>query len=291
MVKVQKNYNLAWCNPSSKDDNTKHSSASGIKDIALIKKVLQKVNLIRDQIIVIKLSDIVISDNNLLNNFADNIFLLQNAGARIVIVHDYENIVKRKLAEFSGIHETEYSRFRKDKLSDLAEMIISGRINRDIVSKLCEYSIQAIGLSGKDNQSITATKCNGSSNFFEGKITSINPEAFIINDENSIVSVISPVAYDETSKTILLDANSLAAAIASAIGADHLIIMSDKHDLTENQIKLSEYSEMQHFIKNRSITSDSPEIIAAEYAMQNAGCLTHFCDAKIQDILLLKMFS
>ncbi len=292
---MQKNYSLAWCNPSNKQDNaaTNQPCVPEVEDAALIKKALRQAALIKDQIIVIKLSEHVISDTDLLNNFAENIFLLKNAGARIIIVHEYENIVESKLKEISSASGIERSRFGKDKLSDLVEMIISGRINRDIITKLCEYSVQAIGISGKDNQSITSTKFDSSSSLSEKNIILINPETLMINDENDIVSVVSPITYDDVKKTIILDASLTASAIASAIGADHLIMMSDKNYFTENNLTISDLLEWQHVTTNNlNINLSSPEIKAVQslFSHNGDGCLVHFCDATIQDSLLLKMF-
>lgn len=258
----------------------------------LIKKTLSQANKIKNQIIVIKLSDIIISNEALLTNFAENINLLHANGVRIFIVHEYENIVKIKLQEISDARGVEYSHFGQDKLAELVEMIISGRINRDIITKLCAHAVHAIGMSGKDNHSIIAKKSTTKTPSYKGEPMLVNPEILLTNDSNNIVSVISPVALNEKGRTIILDTSLTASMIATSIGADHLIILSEESHLTQNDITINSILELKNIVENTSELEDNmPEIIAAKSALQHSECLIHFFNANIKDILLLKLFT
>ena len=145
-------------------------------DSTVTKKILEKVAKIKDQLFVIKLSEIIISNKNLLTNFAYNISLLSDNGIRLIIVFEYENIVNTRLQEIAGSKEVDYSCFGQERLSELAEMIISGSINSYIVSQLCSYSVQTVGLSGKDNNTLIAKKPSATARSYIGEAILVNPE-------------------------------------------------------------------------------------------------------------------
>lgn len=287
---VQRIYSSVWCNPSN--SNNDELEATTINDATLIKKVLKQAALIKDQHIVIKLSDIIIADNVLLNNFAESIHILCASGARIFIVHEYEGIVKIKLQEMSDVHGSKYSYFSQNKLTELIEMIISGRINRDITSRLCAHDVQAIGLSGKDSHSIVAKKSNTAKNSYKGEPLLVNPEILLANDKNNIVLVISPIACNEKGRTIILDTNLTASMVAASVGADRLIMLEEDNYLTKNDITVSNLSELNNMINGiGELENNISEINAAKYALQHAECLIHFFNARVKDILLLKLFA
>lgn len=287
---MTKNYNLAWCSPSN--SKTQVPKARQVVDSDLIKQVLEQASAIKDQIIVIKLSDIIIANEILLTNFAENVSLLYASGARICIVHEYAAIVETKIQEFSKDSGFEHSHFGQDKQADLIEMIISGRINRDIVAKLCAHSVQVVGLSGKDNSSIVATKSKTITNPYQGDIHFINPDILLDNDSNEIVSVVSPIGCNEKGRTIILDASLTASRVAAAIGADYLIMFGAENYFSKNDLIVSDLPELQNILENTSeVDINSPEMKATKYAVQNAECSVYFLDANRQDELILKLFS
>lgn len=258
-------------------------------DPALIKRVLEQISAIKDQMIVIKLSDIIISDEILLTNFAENVNLLCESGARIFIVHEYDAIVEDKIKEFEQLPGLSNSYFGQDKKAELVEMIISGRINRNITAKLCANSVQAVGLSGKDNNSILAIKSN---NTYKGDIQVINPDILLTNDANNLVSVLSPVACNEKGRTVILDSSMTASMLAMAIGADHLIMMSDDNYFSKNDIIIRDLPELHSILENTSeVDANSPDLRATKFALQNAECSVYFLNANNKDELILKFFS
>lgn len=287
---VQRIYSSVWCNPSN--NKNKELEDTTTNNARLIKNVLKQVTLIKDQNIVIKLSDIIVADRDLLTNFAENIYILCASGARIFIVHEYERIVKTKLQEMSDTHGNNYSYFSQNNLAELIEMIISGRINRDIITKLCAHEVQAVGLSGKDSQSIIAKKSNTAKNSYKGEPMLVNPEILLTNDNNNIVSVISPIACNKKGRTVILDTNITASMIAASIGADHLIMLEEDNYLTKNDITISSISELNNLLDNTNeLQNIISELDATKYALQNTGCLVHFFSARTKDILLLKLFT
>jgi anti-anti-sigma regulatory factor len=137
---VQKNFNLAWRNPSNNKRKI-HNKSWGEQTPNLIKFILKHSHSIKHTKIVIRLSSVIIEDSLLLRNFAENIQILSNIGLNFVIVHEYANSLAKYL-DLLEINKTKYnSHLGNDKLTDLLEAIISGYINKTIVSKLCSFDI------------------------------------------------------------------------------------------------------------------------------------------------------
>lgn len=258
-----------------------------VSNTTLIKSILGQVIEIKHQIIVIKLSETIISSPRLLNNFAENIKLLSELGAKFVIVPEYESIVSNRLQEISGQQEVDYSYFGQDRLSELAEMIISGRIIPDIVSTLCFHSVQATSLSGKDTNAIVAKKPLMSSDSYMGEVESINSNLLLINASSNYISVVAPLGLNKKGKTTIVNADSVCSNIASAIGADHFIVLDEENYLTQNQIAMIEENEMHELAQNTlEIEFDEQKQRAFKSLFQSSSCTIHFLDSNVEDILI-----
>ena len=270
-----------------------------MNDAMLVKRIIKQAAIIKDQIIVIKLPTIIIDNEKLLTNFAQNVQLLNLSGARVVIVHEYESVVADRLREWSGVQNLETSHFGQDKLSEFVEMIISGRINRDIVTKLCANAVQAVGISGKDGHLVIAKKSKVVTKkptgiydaSYVGEPMLVNPEILLSYNGSDITFVVSPIACNEKGRTVIMDSDSTVSMIAASVGADHLIMLGDEDFLTRNEIKVSDEAGLQKIIENSSeVLADCQAIRAARYALKHAECFVHFSDATKIDALLLSLF-
>jgi acetylglutamate kinase len=122
---------------------------------------------------------------------------------------------------------------------DIVEMVLSGSINKSIVSAIHEVGGKAIGLSGKDGNLITArkvrrTKRDPDSNIesildlgFVGEPTAINPEILDSIDETAFIPVIAPIGVGANGETYNINADTVAGAIASALNASRLFLLTD----------------------------------------------------------------
>ena len=230
---MQKNCNLVWQNAlnyKEKEDN----GFPHIKDTALIKDIIRRSSEIRDQVMVFKLPSLIIGDDKLLTSFAEIIQLLDSCGIKIFIVHDHTDLVNDTLKLF-GCDEKfiDIIKVADYKSSQIMEMVLSGYINKRIVSKLCSLGCYAIGISCKDANLIQAKKSKllhrRDANKevidigFISEPVIVNPEILINFEDSNIIPVIAPVASDEKGNTHLLDVNMTASIIASSLNAEHLV--------------------------------------------------------------------
>jgi acetylglutamate kinase len=291
---VQKNFNLAWRNPSNNKRKI-HDKSWGEQSPNLIKCILKHSHSIKHTKIVIRLSSVIIEDSLLLRNFAENIEILSNIGLNFVIVHEYANSLAKYL-DLLEINKTKYnSHLGNDKLTDLLEAIISGYINKTIVSKLCSFDIMAVGFSGKDGNLLVAKKSNHitrtNSDFHVSEPLLVNPEILFEIEETKIIPVISPVAYNEKDKTMILDADITSAMISTAISADKLIIMCEDSFLINQVGVLSSVAELDKLFENNiEIIPSDPLIKASRYVLSNSNSSIHFIESNKPDSLLLSIF-
>lgn len=301
---MPKNCNLVWQNASNYKDTKNKDFTQGEstnQNIVLIKDIIRHSSEIRDQVLVVKLPSYIIDNDQLLTNFADIINLLDKCGVKIFIVHDHSNLVNDtlKLLGFddkfiNNINVADY------KNSQIMEMVLSGYINKRIVSKLCNLGCYAIGISCKDANLIQAKKLKLSHRratnqdiidlgFIRQPIM-INPEILINFEDNSIIPVISPVASDENGHTHLLDVNLTASLISSSLAADHLILFYEESEFEED-FTVQETRILKELLDVTNAPNKISLMEAALNAIQNNTNSVHFINAASPDLLLLNLFT
>lgn len=269
---------------------------------SLIKNVIDFSNRIKDRILVIKLSAAIIDNDELLTNFAENVQLINSCGAKICIVHDHGSIVSDILQSL-GFDEKiiNNTKVADHKSTQIIEMVVSGYINKLIVSKFCSLGCNVVGISGKDGNLIQAKK----SKLLYKKVTEpdiidigfisepiiVNPEILLNFEENDIIPVISPIASDENGRTHLLDVNLTTAIVSSALDADHLILPCEERILDSRDLTYKDITMLQKILNSRSSSAKISNIIkAAITAIENSTHMVHFTNPKLKDSVLLAVF-
>lgn len=289
-------------NPKSKKTNPILAN----NDISNIKHLIKKSNEIRGKIIVLKLTSTIIENEELLSNFIENVYLITLCGAKIFIVHDHTNMVKHTLALF-GLNEKLIQNISVSdhKSSKIVEMVVSGYINQLIVSKLCSFGCNAIGISGKDTNMIQAKKSkflhkktNNSEIIDVGFVSEpvlINPEILLHFEDSDIIPVISPIASDENGATHLLDVNLVTSLISIALDADYLIFPCTEHILInyKSSNNSNDYEPLRKILaKNNTANYQSKSLLeAAGSAIENSSNSVYFVDAAAPDAVLMSLFN
>ncbi|WP_338553348.1 acetylglutamate kinase [Paenibacillus sp. KS-LC4] len=154
---------------------------------------------------------------------------LQQSGVSPVIVHGGGPAISETLAKL-GI-ETEFVgglRKTSDAVLDVVEMVLSGRINKEIVRKMSSCGAQALGLSGVDGQLITARPvANADEIGFVGDVTDINAAVIEGVMAMGYIPVIAPVGIDAQGQRYNINADTAAGAVASHLGVHQMIVVTD----------------------------------------------------------------
>lgn len=291
---MQENLKLAWPNTL----NCKKKEVNKFpypKNIAVIKDIIKRSNELKDQVIVLKIPSEIINHEELFTSFAEAIQLIEMCGAKIYIIHEHIDLKKSSLSSI----------FSKNLIKEINKMelsssimveILSNYINKLIVTKLSSVGCYAIGLSGKDANLIQARKSKLSHRRTEnqdvidiGFISEpiiINPEILLNFEDHNIIPVISPVANDDQAYTHLLNADTTAAAISSALGADHLILTYEAPKTFELEIKLQDIDTLKLMLAdNNNFVKRELIDIAISALENNTGCV-HFINSKIPNSVL-----
>lgn len=188
--------------------------------------------------VVIKYGGSITKDSKATCAFVEDIAALRNIGAKVVVVHGGGPDINRMLDRLNLKGEfLKGLRITDEAVIEVVEMVLSGRVNKGLTSKLLGKGVDAIGISGRDGKLIEAKKMYLDENGkkidigFVGEVTKVNSK--IVRDLLSMgyVPVISPVAEDREGNVYNINADYAAAAIGVSLNADSLVYLSDVEGL------------------------------------------------------------
>lgn len=205
----------------------------------------------RGATIVIKYGGHAMVDEALKKGFAEDVTLLKYVGFNPIVVHGGGPQINELLSRLNiKSHFVEGQRFTDQATMEVVEMVLSGRIGKEIVSLINSLGGRAVGLSGKDAQVIKArrkTLCRQTEADLPPEILDIGlvGEPTIINTEflnylaaSDVIPVISPVGVGKNGETFNINADSVAGAVAGALGAEKLMLLTDVEGVLDKDKRL-----------------------------------------------------
>ncbi|HIU61205.1 MAG TPA: acetylglutamate kinase [Candidatus Coproplasma excrementigallinarum] len=251
-----------------------------------------------NKIIVIKYGGNAMTDEKLKASVMNDVAVLNALGIFVVIVHgggpDISDISKKMgiVPKFvNGLRYTD-----KDT-AEIARMALAGKVNKSLVDMLCSAGGKAIGLCGEDGHMLRCEKLSDDLGFV-GKIVNVNAD--IIKDVLSIgyVPVIAPIGFDGEGNVYNVNADTAAAAIAGAIGAESLILMTDIKGLMENKddpeslIKKVYVSDIPALVKQGIISGGMiPKIECCKEAIRRGVNKVFITDGRVYHSILVEILS
>lgn len=215
---------------------------------------LGKLEKFKGKTFVIKYGGSIMKDENSEKAFIEDIKILRNIGVNLVIVHGGGPEISKWL-QISGVKSQfiDGLRVTDEKVMEIVQMVLSGKINKNLSLKLNMNDIKSVGLSGIDNKIIQAQrkyiyKDNEKIDIgYVGEVVNIN-ETFILNlIKNGQVPVISPIGCDDEGNIYNINADYAASFISSALNAEKLIILTDVEGVYKD------INDKDSLIKNLSI--------------------------------------
>ena len=248
--------------------------------------------------IVIKYGGSAQVDEQLKEKFTENIVLLALIGIKIVIVHGGGNDINSMLEKL-GI-DTEFidgHRVTSNESMKIAEMVLSGSINKEIVSLINHGGAKALGISGKDFSFMKAKPKSSGKFGLTGEITSIDKKAINNILKQNIIPVIAPIACNEKDFDVgyNINADTVASEIASSIKAIKLVFLTDTMgvlDKENNLISTLTTRDVQTLKDNKTITGGMiPKVDAGVNAINNGVKKVHIINGKIEHSLILELLT
>ena len=259
--------------------------------------------------VVIKYGGNAMINEDLKKKVIQDIILMKYVGMKPVVVHgggpDITSFLKKvgKETEFvSGLRVTD-----KETVT-IAEMVLVGKINTDIVSLFNAQVVTAVGLSGKDGDLIKAKKHlavvheNGVTKKvdigFVGDVTKINTEVLNTLLDNGYIPVIAPIGVGKDNESFNINADYVAAEVAGALQAEKLLLLTDiegiyadYHDKS-SLISTLTRKEAQSMIEEGAIAGGMiPKVEACLRALEAGANKTHIIDGRQPHSLLLEVFT
>jgi acetylglutamate kinase len=246
-------------------------------------------------------------DDELKNSFAQDIVLLNFIGIRPVIVHGggpkisaTMKMMGKEPAFIQG------QRITDKETMDIVEMVLGGLINKEIVALINSHGGRAVGLSGKDGGLIKAKKKvvrkkseTGQEELIDiglvGEVEFISPDILRALERDGFIPVISPIGAGSAGEAYNINADYVASAIAGAVQADKLILLTDVpgiKDSNENIVSSIDKKGICNMI-DKSIVSGGmlPKVQACLQALETGVKKTHIIDGRVPHCLLLEIFT
>ncbi len=271
------------------------------KHIDKIKTLFESLPYIRkfyDKTIVIKYGGHAMVEEELKKSFAMDIVLMKYVGINPVIVHGGGPQIGRLLTRLG-----KESRFVKgirvtdSETMDVVEMMLVGKINKEIVGLINYYGGKAVGIGGKDGGLINAKrlKIKGEDMGLVGDVLSINPSVIKTLETNNFIPVIAPVGGGEDGLTYNINADTVAGRVAGALKAEKLILLTDVSGVLDRNKKLLSsltLSEARSLITKKIATEGMiPKLNCCMEAVAQGVGKAHIIDGRVEHAVLLEVFT
>jgi acetylglutamate kinase len=205
----------------------RRSNETGWTSAKTLSEALPFIQRYADQTVVIKFGGNAMGSDELTQQFANDVVLLQQMGLRPVIVHGGGPQIGTMLKRLNIQSEfVDGLRVSDIATVEVAEMVLSGAINKSIVHALNQAGGKAVGLSGKDANLIKARQIRADLGF-AGVPTALDIGVIETLAENGFVPVISPISAGEDGGTYNVNADTAAGRLAGALGASRLMLLTD----------------------------------------------------------------
>jgi acetylglutamate kinase len=261
-----------------------------------------------DKTLVIKYGGSTMEEEGMKRSFALDVVLLKYIGLNPVVVHGGGPQIGEMLAKIGKKSQfVEGMRVTDRETMDVVEMVLVGKVNKEIVALINQQGGKAVGLSGKDGHLITArrlklTKSGGKGKKPEvidigmvGEVKAINPGVIEALDKQNFIPVIAPVGVGEEGETYNINADLVAGKIAAALKAEKLILLTDVEGVMDEKHRLIpalDVTQVKRLVSRKIISSGMiPKVNCCLGALEGGVAKTHIIDGRLEHALLLEIFT
>jgi acetylglutamate kinase len=212
-----------------------NTHASALEKAATLIEALPWLERFHGQVVLIKYGGNAMTDESLRQAFAQDVVFLRYAGLRPVVVHGGGPQISAHLDRL-GMESTFRGGLRvtTSEAMDVVRMVLTGQVNRDVVGLINRHGPFAVGMSGEDAQLLTARRVGATTDDGQvvdighvGEVVSVNPGAVSALIADGRIPVISTVARSEDGEVLNVNADTAAAALAVALGAAKIVLLTD----------------------------------------------------------------
>jgi len=275
-----------------------------IKSIEKVNTLIESLPYIREfsgKTVVIKYGGHAMADEVLRLSFARDISLLKLVGINPVVVHGGGPQIGSLLEQLGIKSEfVDGLRVTDSATMEIVEMVLVGKVNKEIVNNIHIAGGKAVGISGKDAGLITARKLYHDEKGEKvdiglvGTVEEVNPEIIRILEKDKFIPVIAPIGADAAGVTYNINADIAAGKIAEALKAEKLILLTDIQGVMLNGELVSSINsdDIDGHIKSGQIKGGMiPKVNCCVEAVKNGVKKAHIIDGRVEHAVLLEIFT
>lgn len=285
---------------------------ASIERAKILIESLPYIQQFRHKTVVIKYGGHAMVDENLKRQFALDVILLNHIGVNVVIVHGGGPQINRLLDRLEITPSyVQGMRVTDGEMMNVVEMVLVGRVNKDIVGLINHNGGKAVGLSGRDGDLVCARKLQISVGAGRdaladappeiidlgrvGEVTRINAEVLTTLKREDFIPVIAPVGVGEDGQALNINADLVAGAIAGALQAEKLILLTDVEGVKDREgtlLRSLRRQDLDLLIGDGTIAGGMiPKVNCCRDALRQGVHKTYIVDGRLEHAILLEMFT
>jgi acetylglutamate kinase len=253
--------------------------------------------------IVIKYGGSAMLEERLRQHFTQDVVLMKYVGIHPVVVHGGGPQIGATLKKIGK--ESRFVRGMRvtdAETMEVVEMVLAGKLNKDLVQLINSHGGRAIGLSGKDGNLIEARKMilkdgegEGEDLGFVGEVANVNAGIIKHMDQSMYIPVVAPIGVGQNGATYNINADLVASRLAIALRADKLILLTDVAGILDGSGQLISslpLSQLEGLIGRGEVTGGMiPKVRCCSEAVSQGVRKAHIIDGKVEHSVLLEVFT
>ncbi|NLN65781.1 MAG: acetylglutamate kinase [Clostridiaceae bacterium] len=274
-----------------------------IKKAKILIEALPYIQALNGKTVVIKYGGNAMISEELKNSVMEDITLLKYIGVNPVVVHGGGPEISRTLKQLNIESEFVNGLRKTDRATmEVAQMVLVGKTNKEIVSLINQKGGKAVGICGIDDDMIECKKLtlDGENHDidlgFVGEIVNINPHMLEVLSHNGYIPVVAPIGVDKNGHSFNINADTVAGELAGALKAEKLILLTDvegvKSSKDQKIINALTMDEVHNLIQDNTVNGGMiPKVLGCVRALENGVTRTHIIDGRIPHCILLEIFT
>lgn len=261
-------------------------------------QALPYIQRFRGKVIVVKYGGNAMTDPALAAQFAEDVVLMHQVGIKPVIVHGGGPQITElhgrlgKATEFRDGH-----RVTDAESLEITRMVLVGKVNREIVSRINRHGPHAVGISGEDAGLLLAAERHPELGFV-GDVEAVNPHIIQRLLAEDLIPVVSTIGSDARGQAYNINADAVAGAVAAALGAEKVVYLTDveglQRDLADPTTLISRAtaSELDALARDGVVSTGMiPKVAACAHAVRHGVSSAHMINGTTPHVLLVELFT
>lgn len=267
--------------------------------VKVLSEALPYIQSFAGKTIVVKYGGAAMKDETLKAGVIRDIVFMASVGLKMVVVHGGGPEINHWLDKL-GI-ETQFKnglRVTDAPTMDVVEMVLVGRVNKELVSLINQAGGSAVGICGKDGNLITARPQGEAGIGFVGEVNAVNSGVISRLLDGGYIPIVSSVADDETGQPYNINADTAAGEIAASLDAEKLILLTDTAGIlrdakdTSTLIPQLSIGEARALIEQEIVAGGMiPKVLCCVRSLAQGVNATHIIDGQVPHALLLEIFT